>query len=173
MNIGAMLSHLKSGKKMRRKSWDSPNSCIAECEINCYGYNIKRIHYIHDYKDKDGFVCVWSAEYDELYADDWEVVNEECNCSEKCEVCTCNEKYYTTSEIAKEFNLSANEVYKILTRDRILEYNPMKKCYIMIDKENEKYVNYKVNYKISKCFRLKWNEKGKKKLTEYLKAEFC
>lgn len=164
MNIYTMLSHLQSGKKMRRKSWND-GEYIAVFQINDIDGEFVDTTVVYNRNSKVSLS--WKADYEDLYADDWEVY-ETCNCSEKCKVCSCKEKYYTTREIAKELNVPVKKIYEILVKDDILRYDTMKKTYMMVDKTNDVYVNYKVNYKKTKCFRLKWNELGREKLINYI-----
>lgn len=171
MNINTMLSHLSSGKKMKRKNWNKDEFIIkSEVTIkNSKGnilYVYPKIYKSYD-KDFHGH-CEWFAEADDLYAEDWVVVEEKCNCKQKCTDCKCEqEKYYTTSEIAKELNLSVNSIFRFLVKNGIAYYDKKKKLYIVGDVYAE-YVNYKVDYDKYKKLHLMWNEKGKNWLINYV-----
>lgn len=171
MNINTMLSHLSSGKKMKRKNWNKDEFIIkSEVTIkNSKGnilYVYPKIYKSYD-KDFHGH-CEWFAEADDLYADDWVVAEEKCNCKQKCTDCKCEqEKYYTTSEIAKELNCSVNFIFKFLTKNGIAYYDKKKKLYIVEDAYAE-YVNYKVNYDKYKKLHLMWNEKGRVWLKHFI-----
>lgn len=169
MNINTMLSHLSSGKKMRRKNWNK-DEFIIKGEISIKEDNgvcmFPKIYKSYD-EDLINF-SEWFAEADDLYAEDWIVAEEKCNCKQKCTDCKCEqEKYYTTSEIAKELDCSVNFIFKLLTKNGIAYYDKKKKLYIVGDAYAE-YVNYKVNYDKYKKLHLMWNEKGRAWLKHFI-----
>lgn len=167
MNIREMISHLNSGKKIRRKNW-LENEFLIKGEVvikNSKGnilYAYPKIYKSYD-KDLTNF-SEWFAETDDLYTYDWEVLKDNFDCKKKFDK---KEKYYTTSEIAKELNCSANFLFKFLVKNGIVYYDKKKKLYIVGDAYSE-YVNYKVNYGKYKKLHLMWNEKGKKWLVDYV-----
>ena len=170
MNIRAALSHLNSGKKVKRKSWNDSGFIIKGIIsiIDNGEYMFPKYYKCYDSNFESFYE--WLADADDLIADDWIVVEEKCNCKKKCADCKCEqEKYYTTSEIAKELDCSVNFIFKFLTENGIAYYDKKKKLYVVGDAYAE-YVNYKVNYDKYKKLHLMWNEKGREWIKHFIEV---
>ena len=167
MNIRAALSYLNSGKKVKRKSWND-NSFIIKGIISIIDngeYMFPKYYKCYDSNFESFYE--WLADADDLMADDWICVNEN-KPFVPVKVDDKYKSYYSTTDIAKELNMPVRKVFAILVRDNILKYDVKKKIYVLINDNYSCYIDYKVNYKTNKKMCLKWNEKGREWLIDYI-----